>query len=370
MSLGGTVLANPVVVPIVWDGDPLANQLVHFANRLGASSYWRQATLPYGVGAASAGITDVEMTTRPTSLPDSQIRSSLAGALSGGGTINNPPGPNTLYVFFAPPGVTVTKALGANGTDVGSSCVAFLGYHDWLTLSSGPYQGTSVAYAVVPRCPRIGAFTTDLDQTTTAASHEIAEAATDPHRDAWVTSDYDDFGWALLLGGGEIGDFCDMNSFTPTDLGYAVQRLWSNSAAAQGQNPCIPSLDQPYFASPPVLSDTLDLTVGSTTIHPAGVRIPVNSSATLELDLFSDAPTNGPWTVKAIEPQALAFQAPPTLELALDRTSGENGDRLHLTVTVLRSGQLGGVLDGFEGFVIGSRIGTQVTYWPVLVESN
>ena len=64
-----------------------------------------------------------------------------------------------------------------------------------------------------------------------------------------------------------------------------------------------------------------------------GVKIPVGESKTIEVDLFSDGATSGPWTVAAIDSSRRA-RAGATLDLKWDRTTGLNGEKLHLTVTV------------------------------------
>ena len=112
-------------------------------------------------------------------------------------------GPNTVYCVFLPPAVAV-----AAGGD--RSCQAFCGYHDHINAK--------VYYAVVPYpgCAACLGGLAPLDALTSIASHELAEAITDPvPAQGW----YDD-------AHGEIGDFC---AWQNKQLGrYTVQLLWSN----------------------------------------------------------------------------------------------------------------------------------------------
>src|SRR5205807_938811 len=87
--------------------------------------------------------------------------------------------------------------------------------------------------------------------------------------------------------------------YTPSDLGFEVARGWSNAAAAAGHNPCAPS-SATYFNSAPVLPDTVGYTDSGSSAVSKGINIPVGSTGTLLVDLFSDAPT-APWTVSAFE---------------------------------------------------------------------
>ncbi len=94
------------------------------------------------------------------------------------------------------------------------SCTDFGGYHGDIPLSTTEF----VAYAVVPRCPNFGPTITGLDAITGPASHELAEATTDPFpsdNPAFVTVDSKHSYWSRLLGGGEVGDMCAQqdNSF-------------------------------------------------------------------------------------------------------------------------------------------------------------
>lgn len=105
------------------------------------------------------------------SLVDSQVQTWLSGKLNG-----ELPAPDasTIYVLFYPDGATVTQGGGI-------SCQSFGGYH--LSGMLDPKNASQlVAYAVIPRCVSGPPGLSKLDLATTAASHEMLEAATDPCR--------------------------------------------------------------------------------------------------------------------------------------------------------------------------------------------
>jgi hypothetical protein len=216
-------------------------------------------------------------------------------------------------------------------------------------------------------------------------SHEWAEAATDPQatetgsftptggpNTAYYSVDSDDVVWEMLSSGGEIGDLCQPEGaaafYTPSDIGHTVQRIWSNLLAAASHDPCSPDpAGAAFFASAPVLNETVTFTSSLTgTITTKGVTIARGASATIEVDLFSDAPTAGPWTVAAadlLSQKYSSYGIVPTLSFQWDRTQGINGDKLHLTVTVTGASAFGGA----HAFVVTSSLGGRSFQWPGIV---
>jgi hypothetical protein len=169
-----------------------------------------------------------------------------------------------------------------------------------------------------------------------------------------------------LLGGTEIGDLCDAfpNVFyKPADLPYLVQRMWSNAAAAASHDPCEPNGASPYFSSAPVLADTVSGSApGFGPYTTKGVKIPVGQSKTVILDLYSDAPTGGPWTISAIDIDSTFFGQSPELSFSFDKTQGQNGDTVQMTIQVLAAGQ-----GNVEPFWIQSDLGNTTSVWLGLV---
>ena len=88
-----------------------------------------------------------------------------------------------------------------------------------------------------------------------------------------------------------------------------------------------------------------------------GLKIPVGQTKTVELDLFSEAPTPERWTVKVSEAYGTS------LDLSLDHNSGQNGDKLQLTIHVNSQNPNFGA----EVFVIQSTLGTQSCLWVGMV---
>lgn len=349
---GGPVLVTPKIVPVYFGNDDTSftDQLTAFLNKLPASTYWGPSVKEYGVGAISVA-TPVQLTENaPDTIDDATIQSWLAGKMSDSAW--PAPDANTIYVLFYPANATIT--LGQGG---GTSCQDFGGYHDNITTTQ------DIAYAVLPRCSDFGGLT-GVDAVSAATSHEIIEAATDPFpqsNGAYAQVDDNHIIWEFVLGGGETGDMCAQSQssyYVPSDLGVTVQRTWSNAAAKAGHDPCLPSDGSAYFNSMPLLSEKVNVAGQITT---KGITIPVGQSKTIEVDLFSDAKTSGPWTVSATDSASLQGQT-PELQFDWDRTSGVNGEKLHLTITVVKASQYNA-----EGFIIDSKLGSRRTFWAGLV---
>ena len=103
------------------------------------------------------------------------------------------------------------------------------------------------------------------------------------------------------------------------------------------------------------------------TVKTQGVTIPVGHTKTIEVDLFSDADTGGPWTVTAdnlMAKQYGAYGLSKTLSFQWDRTQGTNGEKLHLTIAVTATSSL---LGGAHAFLITSTLGSRTYEWPGVV---
>jgi hypothetical protein len=340
---GGPVLASPKIVPVFFSNDDatMVSALKDFVSKVGGTKYWEAATAEYGIGAATAS-TPIDLTEMaPATIDDTAIQTWLLGKLNG----NDPAWPandgNTVYVLHYPSTTTITLGNQA-------SCQAFGGYHSNTTLDAA-HGSADVAYAVVPRCSNFAGMSTQ-DATTGSESHELIEAVTDPYpqtNPAYATIDTAHAYWQRVLGGGEVGDMCAQFpqafvKFPELPL-YTVQRTWSNKAAKAGHDPCQPIFpgEGAYFNASPDLQDTISVTFMGMPVTYKGVEIPLGQSKTIDLDLFSDGPAN-PWTVEAKDLASLLNpMAPPALGLSLDATQGQNGQKLHLTITVMTAGKRG-----------------------------
>jgi hypothetical protein len=145
------------------------------------------------------------------------------------------PGAQSVYNFVLPPGATLKM-------DDGSSSKQGLGgFHSSIKTP----DGKEVFYSAIAYSQGKNGidFTKGnaQDNISITESHEIAEAATDPHvQDAVDTNDNSKLGW-MDMSNGEVGDI-EVNDAAPgTPLstmfdrmdGFAVQKIWSQK---DGQN--------------------------------------------------------------------------------------------------------------------------------------
>lgn len=347
INTGGPVLVAPKIVPIVFANDDptIKAQIEDFTTSIGASEYWKAATSEYGVGAA-VGLPKIELAENaPANITDTAIQQFLANKIMNDPTFPEPDG-QTLYAVFYP---SSTK-ISLQGE---TSCQSFGGYH-----AEFPLGGGAVPYAVVPRCNNFGGLN-GIDMVTGAGSHEYVEAVTDPfpyNNPAFSQPDGAHLFWLFAIGGGETGDMCAQNqgAFTKfPDLDYVVQRSWSNASAKAGHDPCLPTQDgHVYFNAVPVLKDTISLGQGFNT---KGVKILEGETKTIDVQLFSDGPTGGPFNVTAFDPNG-------QLDLSFDQDYGQNGQTLHLTITVNQASQYNA-----EVFYLLSDNGVDQNMWIGLV---
>jgi len=158
-------------------------------------------TIGHGKRTGTLAITDPPL---KQSVSDTAIQHMLQQLISSHPGVP-PPGPNTLYFVYVPPGVRVVQGGSA-------SCQAFCGYHNDI---SG-----QVFYAVMPYpgCAGCSGSLSTWEALTSTTSHELCEAITDPiPGQGW----YDD-------ANGEIGDICAWKTKKVGD--YTVQLEWSNKA--------------------------------------------------------------------------------------------------------------------------------------------
>jgi hypothetical protein len=297
---GGGVLTAPVIVTITFPGDKLADKLAAFGDEVGGLRWWQAAVVPYGAGQARSG-GHVAIAEAPgDKLSDTDVEAWLARKLDDG-TLPAA-SEQTLYTLYYPASTTVSLEGGS-----AVSCQTFLGYHSALSYKVGK-RTRNIPYAVVNRCG-------DLDQVTETASHEFAEAASDPYP---LTVENLGFmllssnAWTIL--GGENADMCAGVSGV-NEGGWALTRVWNNQNAAIGQQPCVPIPEGglPYFNAA-LVSDTLAADVGAT--------------VTSEVDCYSFGPLPGPM---ALSVEVYGQEAPT---FALDRKTCKNGDKATLRITV------------------------------------
>ncbi|HEY8926851.1 MAG TPA: hypothetical protein VIU64_20850, partial [Polyangia bacterium] len=237
-SLGGPVLPSPRVQPIYFKGYPHAAETDTFLTRLSSSTYWSTVTSEYGVGALTPLPGYATNVAVPATLTEATLPGLLAAALAEGAATLGAARADTVYALFFDPAtslVVMQMPLCQPGQPSA--------YHDEWSIG-----GLQVPVAIVPSCASFPGqpALTGMGVVTLALSHELVESATDPFpntRPAWTGIDRAHLLWSVAFSGAEVADLCENdqpNLVTPGDIGYPVQRIWSNESARAGTGPCVP----------------------------------------------------------------------------------------------------------------------------------
>jgi hypothetical protein len=201
--------------------------------------------LGYGVGrgSTSPGTIDRLALNKSYYLTDSTIRGEVQRFINAG--YLQQPDANRLYVVYVEPGVAILDDHDHNSTR------DFAGYHSAFAGRTAGGYAADIHYAVIaygggytPVFPGL----TPFNSMTLTASHEIAEAATDPNVGYRALGWYDDYK------NGEIGD---INRYEASFNGYVVQSIVSKSDVA-------------YIPSGATTLRALDTTGGSGLASPSG----------------------------------------------------------------------------------------------------
>jgi hypothetical protein len=224
---GGPLVPTVRVVTLFWGSDwgasPLPGYFNGFFQTLFADGRYMANLAQYGVrgheignGTFAGTVTDSQRP--PAKLRDAQIQAEIRAQVAAGHL--PAPDPNTAVAVFTPPGVEVFDRYGDN------SVRDFYSYHDFADGSDGfPYL--VIAYDDSLDDPR---------EMTIYASHELAEAVTDPD----VTGADDQLGWydkyygevadivAAFYDDGLIGESAYTAELDGKDgSAYWVQKFWS-----------------------------------------------------------------------------------------------------------------------------------------------
>jgi hypothetical protein len=302
----GRLLRHVHVVTVGWKGDPLLDERARFAGWMVDSTYW-DPLKEYGLSRGDATAAYELDGPAPQTLDDAAVGPLLRSAIASGAL--PPAETDSLYILYLPEGTVSTM-----GT-FGQGCIAYGGYH-WTT-STGMGTPGLMAYAIIPDCvPGPSQFDSD----TVVASHELAEAASDPDGAGWFAP------WLPLS---EIGDLCTPldatitatfgasgdggaaddggaigDGGTPDDGGvttrdYLVSRLWSAKTAAQGtSDPCLPVPPSPYVWF-------------GAAVDPDGATVQVGGSTDLPVQPFAYGPV-GRISWHVIEGPALGLSIKPS----------------------------------------------------------
>ncbi len=349
INSGGPVVTAPKVLPILYTGDTGASDVGAFLQELTRTTYWGETTSEYGVGPLTVLPTVTLSEVGPPVISDAELQAMLIESTSGANPAFGAADPSTIYMFALPSGTIESDTQGA-------CCTDFDGYHSETT--GGPI---ALPYVVACACPGVGGGADSaLHLRTIAISHELVETATDPFphtTPAFLGADHDHLVWSSVTGGGELADMCVLNEdafFIPPGSQYMIQRSWSNAAAEATAEPCVPTRSAgPYFNTFPALgpvSYTVRLGRPFTT---QGIKIPLGTTLTIPLNLYSSADTGADWTVRVFDANELK-NGSSNLSLSLDRATGHNGDTINLTITPhTKDAMLGG-----EAFLLFSELGT------------
>jgi hypothetical protein len=256
----GPVVSNVQIVPVFWSS---AVNATLTAPTTGIAQFYADVTTTsafgmlseyntnvnggtgqsIGVGSAVAAVTlvpSVCATAAKCTVTDAQVQTELNAQIGAGhlpaiqhDELGNP---NTLYMVHFPPNVTINaSAIGA-----GTSCVQFCAYHNTGTSSGGE----PLLYGILPdeftsACNTgCGGNATDMENQTSTAFHELAEAVTDADVGLVpVTAPNAEYPMAWYNNScGEIADICDTGAAGPTTTvsgrSWTLQPLWSNKSKA------------------------------------------------------------------------------------------------------------------------------------------
>jgi hypothetical protein len=224
------------LVTIVTLGDEYASQLFAFDDALIADPWWSATSAGYGLGTPVSGghLTGPAIS---NNVDSSTMLSYIEQVVASGPAPNG----NTLYLLYLPDGIQVT--------DEPNLCGAHNSYPDSSTTIGDGWAWVGRAN---PYCPT--PVENALQNVTRVAAHEILEGATDPTGQGYLLNPgglpgqpWNSSVWeAIQTGWVEVGDLCNYTRIVEAD-GYDYQRIWSNTAAAAGGDPCAPAVSAPYF---------------------------------------------------------------------------------------------------------------------------
>lgn len=355
-STGATavVLQAPKILPVFFSDYQQSSRYLDFLSKLIGLSEWDLLS-EYGVGKASLLSPITVGNSAPGVINDHEIEAWLLAQAQTWPQVV----PETLAVIVYPASTIV------NRTATGESlCSDFPSYSDWVTLPGG----AKLAYVVVADCA--GSFATVAH----ATSKALFDSATNPFNTGFTDAQFD-AGWMQAFEGAYITDMCTQRydfAVYPDGLRYPIARFWSNARAQAGLDPCVPisevSQRVPYFNSVPNLPDMVEVN-GKLA---KGVVVPAGNTKVIDIDLFSNLPTNGEWYVAVLQGGTDSLSE-SKLGLFLDKSRGQNGDKLRLMIGAP-------VLPNGATFVVYSLYGGMMTSWvgsvaneaaaPITINSN
>ena len=395
LDQGGPVLTAPQVVTVTFPNDKNQARFEAFGASATSTAWWATTTSSYcetgsttkcvGPGTGTASHQSAAPKTTYNDSQDSSGPSDIRDFINTSITSKALPAPDangqSIYVLYFPSTTTINQT-DKSGNVMGTSCQQFAGYH-----GSGTSGTTQYTYAVIPDCLQPdGGTGTNLSEGDTmmfAASHELAEAATDPYAVYDTSGMLKSLGYYLdfsdnstlpwnAAGGGESADMCvdsllgtqDQTSYSADAGTFTVQRIWNNANAAASKDPCVPTTGStPYFNVAPQQWIT---------------EMAVGSSVSFYADAFEDGTSVSSWTFEGIDFNASATTPNEYTTITVNgakKTTVKPGDRVTVTVTLNKdpgalTAQQGGALVGLVSFTGSGTNITAAHFWPLLATSK
>jgi hypothetical protein len=336
---GGPFLRHPRIVTITFSGDDpdVVSRLEQFGATIARTPWWRAVVAGYCaqeddcIGEGQPGLAVRLDETLPAEVHGVEVAALLKRHAQAGRL--GPLDPDTVLLVYLPQGVRLTDAFVPRYCGDGPRA-----FHRALR-----FDDKTVGYAVMPRC-------SDAAALTATASHELLEVTLSPdtaHRGFAFVQSSANLGFTAA--GTEAMDPCGFIT-SETDIvesGFVVRRAWSNRAASQGHDPCVPGpTERPYLALVPQ--------------QPTVRLAQAGESVTITLAAVADRPVP-PWAVSAIDLTG-SQEHEQYVEVALGTSTVAPGDTTTLTVTRRKQHPKH---VGIVGLV--STLETYSYLWPVAV---
>ncbi len=306
-----------------------------------------------------------------TSITDAQIQSELAAQITAG--VLPTPDANTSYALFFRLGQSICT---------GGSCSlvsgGFCAYHGTFS-----YNGVTATYQVMPDLTGIAGCgaSTDLNNTTSVLSHELAETITDPQV-GFATVFGPPLGWYDSVNG-EIGDICNaqQGTFVGTDaVTYTLQTQFSNVS-----NNCIVTRSVANDFSIGAAPTTLSLAAGGSGSSTISTAVASGAAASVSLSV-TGAPAGAtavptPASVTAGTSSALTVAAGTALPGSYVLTvTGTEGASTHsatvgltitpLTLAITTTSLAPGVVGSPYSQALGAQGGNSPYSWKLVAHSG
>jgi hypothetical protein len=318
---------------------------------MAGSTYWPTVAKEYGVGDLTIMPSLATTVSSGAALTDTDIPGLLAQVFTSSGAALGSPSRDTIYLLLFPSTTTITAQGQVMCGDSAPS-----GYHTEFSLG-----GVNVPGIVVPSCPNYAgdATLTGVQALTPTISHEIVESATDPFTTtapAYFDVDERHTIWSVAINGGEVADLCENETpdlATPDDIGYPVQRIWSNAAAKAGTGPCVPvPPGEVFFIAVPTLPNQVQVSYNGKQFSVPALNASVGAAASVQVSMRTERNVLQQWVVGALEFHSDNASVPPPSGL-----TGQTGQTLQVSVVPNAGGS------GLFPLIIASASNNAVHFW-------